>query len=541
MTKNNILLSVLSGLLLATSWFFKPFALLILVAIVPLLLVENSVEGLKDSQKKMTLYASITFLIWNSLTIWWIYKATLFGAIFAVIGNSFLMLFTFCLYFWLRRKSNFRISNYTLIIWWLAFEFAYLRTEISFPWLHLGNTFSTTPSLVQWYEYTGTLGGTLLVLFVNISLSRIIIAFKKSKNNKHTIYQTIATLFIPAFLFTYSWFVYSNYEEKGEAVEVVVVQPNIDPYKEKFDGLSDREQLDRILDLAAKKITPDTRMVVAPETAITENVWENNIENAMSSLVISNFLSNWQNLSVLIGASTRKIYENGETPSPTAIAFRDTAIFYDRYNTALMYDSAEIQIYHKSRLVIGVEKMPYPKYLKFLESISIDLGGTVGSLGTQETPSVFKFGNIMSAPVICYESVYGEYVTEYVHEGANMLSIITNDGWWGNTPGYKQHLSFASLRAIETRRTIARSANTGISCFVNQRGEILQPTEWWTPDVISDKVHLNTETTFYTKYGDWLGRAAGIFSLLLLAYGITLVLQSRRVSLKKRHSQETDN
>ena len=541
MTKNNLLLSVLSGLLLAASWFIKPFALLILIAIVPLLLVENSVEGLKNARKQMTLYASITFLVWNSLTIWWIYNATLFGAIFAVIGNSFLMLFTFYLYFWLRRKSNFKISSYTLIIWWLAFEFAYLRTEISFPWLNLGNTFSATPSLIQWYEYTGTLGGTLLVLFVNISLSKILIAFKESKNNKHTVYQTIATILIPAFLFTYSWFVYSNYEEKGEAVEVVVVQPNIDPYYEKFEGLSDREQLDRILDLAAKKITPNTRMVVAPETAITEYMWENNMENSMSSMVIHDFLSNWQNLSILIGASTRKIYRYDETPSPTARSFSDTAIFYDRYNTGLMYDSAKIQIHHKSKLVVGVEMMPYPEYLKFLESISLNLGGTVGSLGTQEIPSVFKFGNILAAPIICYESVYGEYVTEYVSQGANMLSIITNDGWWGDTPGYKQHLSFASLRAIETRRAIARSANTGISCFVNQRGEILQPTEWWTPDVISDKVHLNTETTFYTKYGDWLGRAAGIFSLLLMAYGITLVLQSRRVSLKKRHSKKLDN
>ncbi len=531
MTKHNLLLSILSGLLLTASWFIKPLVLLILVAFIPLLIIENNVKNMKDAQRQLTLYASITFFIWNSLTIWWIYKATLGGAIFAVIGNSFLMLLAFYIYFWVRRVSGFKISAYSLIVWWLAFEFAYLRAEITFPWLNLGNTFSTAPSLIQWYEYTGTLGGTLLILFVNISLSRILIAFKKT-NNKCTVIQLIITILIPLCLFTYSLFVYNSYKDKGEPVEIVVVQPNIDPYNEKFSGLSDREQLEKIIDLSLLKITSNTRMVVAPETAITEYIWENNMENTMSSLLIDSFLNNRKNFSVLIGASTSKIYRQDEDIPPTARSFSDTAIFYDRFNTALLYDSNKIQIHHKSKLVVGVEKMPYPQYLKFLDKISIDLGGTVGSLGTQKSPSVFQSGNILVAPVICYESVFGEYVTEYVRQGANMLAIITNDGWWGDTPGYKQHLSFATLRAIETRRSVARSANTGISCFVNQRGDIIKPTKWWVADAIIENICLNDEKTFYARYGDWLGRTAGVFSILLMVYGLTIKMQNKRASNK---------
>ena len=120
------------------------------------------------------------------------------------------------------------------------------------------------------------------------------------------------------------------------------------------------------------------------------------------------------------------------------------------------------------------------------------------------------------APVICYESIFGEYVTGYVQKGAELIFIITNDGWWKNTPGYKQHMSFARLRAIETRRSIARSANTGISCFINQRGDVSQPTGWWVDAAIKGTINANDEITFYVKYGDYIARISLFVSALLL-------------------------
>jgi len=122
--------------------------------------------------------------------------------------------------------------------------------------------------------------------------------------------------------------------------------------------------------------------------------------------------------------------------------------------------------------------MPYAKYLKFIQKLTLRLGGTFRSHAIQEKRSVLCAANdsICIAPVICYESIFGEFVTDYIKLGAQYIFIITNDGWWGNTPGYRQHNSFAALRAIENRRSIARSANTGISSFVNQRGEISQAT-----------------------------------------------------------------
>ena len=103
----------------------------------------------------------------------------------------------------------------------------------------------------------------------------------------------------------------------------------------------------------------------------------------------------------------------------------------------------------------------------------------------------------------------------YVRNGAHFIGVITNDGWWRDTPGHKQHLHYAVLRAIENRRSIARSANTGISAFINQKGQILQPTNFWEQDVIRANLKANSTTTFYTQHGDYLGRTATWLSVLV--------------------------
>jgi apolipoprotein N-acyltransferase len=161
-----------------------------------------------------------------------------------------------------------------------------------------------------------------------------------------------------------------------------------------------------------------------------------------------------------------------------------------------------------------------------LGALVIDLGGASGSLGKQAERSVFsnKDSTATAAPVICYESVFGEFCAEYIQKRANFIAVITNDGWWGNTAGHRQHLRFSSLRAIELRRSIARSANTGISCFVNQRGDILQPTEYWQPAVLKADLQLNTEMTFYAAYGDYLGR---IIAFLLVFVLISIAVKKK--------------
>jgi len=263
-----------------------------------------------------------------------------------------------------------------------------------------------------------------------------------------------------------------------------------------------------MLALAKEKTDSTTDYLIGPETALVEGIWENKIEESNSVQRIRQFLKDYPHLKFVLGLSSYRMYENGEKPSSTARPWRRKKnMYWDAYNTGMqMEDGQPIQLYHKSKLVPGVEKMPFPTLLKPLEKYAIDLGGMPGSLGVQDERTVFvahhKKRKIATA--ICYESIYGEYCGDYINKGAGLIFIITNDGWWKDTPGYKQHCSYARLRAIETRRSIARSANTGTSCFINQRGDIEQPTRFWVPAVIASTVNYNEEITFYTKYGDYI-------------------------------------
>ncbi|MEM9685533.1 MAG: apolipoprotein N-acyltransferase, partial [Bacteroidota bacterium] len=181
------------------------------------------------------------------------------------------------------------------------------------------------------------------------------------------------------------------------------------------------------------------------------------------------------------------------------------------------------QLYHKSKLVVGVETFPLKSVLEpLLGNIMLDLGGTIATKTTQEERGVFVSPDrkFKAAPVICYESVYGEFVTGYVKNEANFLAIITNDGWWSDTQGHKQHLSYARLRAIETRRSIARSANTGISALIDQKGTIISTLPYGTEGVLSGTIALNSSLTFYAKYGDYIARLALFIAGFLFLFGI---------------------
>jgi len=170
--------------------------------------------------------------------------------------------------------------------------------------------------------------------------------------------------------------------------------------------------------------------------------------------------------------------------------------------------------------------MPFRDVIKpLLGDFIINLGGTVGTHVTQDERSIFtnnKF-NISTAPIICYESVYGEFVTGFVQNGANILSVITNDGWWQNSQGHKQHLSFSRMRAIENRRSVARSANTGTSAFVNQRGDIIKSLGYEKRGSLSAVIKSSdAELTIYTQFGDYIARIAIFIMVVIFMYAISV-------------------
>ncbi|MBU8892688.1 MAG: apolipoprotein N-acyltransferase [Bacteroidales bacterium] len=534
------ILSLLSGILLTLPWYQQFSGVIILIAFVPLLLIEDYIYTTKQKNRSIILlgYAALTFVIWNILATYWVKNAAFMGVVAAVIVNTLLMTTTFWLFHITKRNLGTKTGNFSFIIYWTGFEHFYLNAEISWPWLNLGNALAKDIKLIQWYEYTGTLGGALWILILNLLLFYIIKSYINNRNLRIQFPQLISYFLLIIIPVLISLSIFRNYTEKGKEYNIAVLQPNIDPYNDKFGGMSHLQQLNIILKLAYSITDESTDYIVAPETALNNSLWEHNLKSNYSIQAIKSFVNKRPGLSFVIGMDYYKRYVPGEKISATASYWEKENVYYDFFNSAIQIDTSNyLPIYHKSKLVVGVEKMPYPKLFKLLENVILDLGGTTGSRGTQENRETFKNSsdNTRIAPVICYESVYGEFVTDYIKNGANFIFVITNDGWWGNTPGYKQHLNYSQIRAIETRRSVARSANTGISAFINQKGEILNRTEWWVPDAIKNTLKANSEYTFYVRYGDYIGRLADFLAVFLILYTISQLL------INKSRQRKSDN
>lgn len=521
--KQEYLLAILSGLILALPWYKHFSGVLLFIGFIPLLWVENHIASTyKKPKGRVFLLALVTALTWNITATWWIYNASFAGLLSAVIVSSLFMTIAFFLFHLAKKKLGNTIGYVSFVIFWIAFEFSYLHGQISWPWLTLGYGFLYNIKLIQWYEFTGALGGTLWVLIMNLLLF-----FFLNKSIRSTFTQQkkkILSIAIPSILFLpilISVIQYYSYKEKENPYDIIVVQPNMDPYL-KFNHISPIEHAMTQIEEADKLADEHVDFIVTPETSLLGDFWIGHFNEVRDIRLIRQLLKKYPQCSYVAGIVCRKRYKPGEAFPETARPMGRHGDHYDYYNSAILVDTtSNIQLYHKSQLVTGIEKMPYKRQLRFLEKAMVNLGGTFRSNAIQEERDVFQPLNdsVKVGPVICWESVFGEYVTDYVKKGANLLFIITNDGWWGNTPGHKHHNALGSIRAIETRRSVARSANTGISSFINQRGDILQELTWWKQGALRERINANNKITFYVKYGDYIGRTAfwlGIFTILLI-------------------------
>lgn len=534
--KQNYLLALLSAFILWLAWPPIPYSsILLLIGFVPLLVaIENIIRGDYQHKGKKVFWTSfLTGVVWNTASIYWVFNAmnaflpTAVSLLIAIVPFALaplLMALVFRLYYALRKKRNITWSFVGLISLWIGYEYLHQTWDLAFPWMTLGNGFANFHQIIQWYSVTGVYGGTLWIWIVNVL---VFLWYWQYKHKAAAISQKKLSISIAGVIIipmAVSIYQYVSYEEHINPSEVVVVQPNIDPYG-KFGSISPQEQLDNLITLSESVAKPNTEFFIWPETAISSQGGINEAEfrNHGAYQRVIHFLERFHNGNILSGIESYGLYTEQLTTTARPFAGQ----FIDSYNAAVLIDdSSKLQFYHKSKLVPGVEQMPFGEALAFMKPLFAHFGGTTGGYGSDKEPTVFySQSGIGIAPIICYESIWGNYVAQYVKDGAQLIAVVTNDGWWKNTSGKDQHLDYAKLRAIENRRWVARSANTGISGFINQRGDIVQQTSWWVPAALSQEVNLNEEITFYTASGDYIV----YISLLgcLLAFGLIILPKSR--------------
>ncbi|HKM94287.1 MAG TPA: apolipoprotein N-acyltransferase [Prolixibacteraceae bacterium] len=510
-------LAILSGILLSMAWLGVS-GLILLIAFVPLFYLNHYFVERKEQHLPIIFwsYAFISMLVWNVCATWWIGYATLAGAVFAIVANSFLMSIVWLLAHYACRLKHEGFGRLFFVFAWLSFEYLHFNWDLSWPWLTLGNGLSNDVRLIQWYEFTGVFGGSLWILLSNLLMWKLVkrYAVTFSRVTFIQLSPLLLLLIIPSFFSIVKFKVYS---EPLNSLSVVVLQPNIDPYHDKFDRMSAWEQHRLLIDLAETYNGQEVDLFVGPETAL-HNIWQNEIDQQGVVVQLKTFLKeNHPNAAFVIGATTYRRYYHPEEATPTSRFTHDSTMLYDAFNSALFITANQpCEIYHKSKLVSGVEKMPFKRYLKILERFVVNLGGATGSLATPNNPLVFKNNeNVVGVP-ICYESVFGDYSRAFIQKGANLLTVITNDGWWHNSPGYRQHLAYSRVQAIQFRRSVVRSANTGISALINSKGQIVQETPWWVETTLKGEVNRNEHLTFYARYGDYIARVAVFMFVLML-------------------------
>lgn len=481
-------------------WFPGP---VIFIAFVPFFLLASVTQPGHIVYGNRLLFIKIIpgFIIFNAIAIGWTRIAGVPLLLAAVTANSFLMAFAFWLG-WLAGTGNGRqYAPVTIIIAWMAMEYATNHFWLFSPWLNLGNGLARNTYLVQWYEFQGVAGGSLWVLTVNALIAAAVSGISSGlKKGLLMIPASAAILLviIPAILAP----MLLSRETGGAAgkTSVLVIQPNFDPHTEKFT-IPFTEQLETVISLAQRSGSGTPDWIITPETTIDDPIIISEPGTDRYIGRITGYLSAAPATSFLLGATT-----NSDTSKPIL------------HNSALQITSEGLKsVYHKSKLVPGIER-PFGRSVKFMQRLFPYLGGTGAGFYPQSgNPAMtHQAGGTALAPVICFESAFPEHVADFVKNGAGIIAVITNDGWWQGTKGYQQHFSFSPLRAIETRRPVVRAANTGISAIINHRGETVSQLKWWNQGFIAGEVTVPGRVTFFVRHGNIIGRASATALIFLL-------------------------
>jgi apolipoprotein N-acyltransferase len=508
-------LVILPANLFWLAWEPMPFTPLVFVAFAPLLLLAHRGRNMGGWRHFGLLFLSL--LLWNITTTWWVWFASDVGAIVMLLLNSFFMYLPFGLWrMWHRlapRKWQLHLRfDYVFIGIWLLYEFAHHRWDLSWPWLCLGNAFSGMTWYVQWYEFTGTLGGSALILLVNVCLYQAMLMWRTGDGGIDTskwrgfvkisgMKPLISAGVLVAVMGLISWVVgteATRSTNKGKAYWVASIQPNYDTYEEKFvlDPMQMVREMQATTDSAKRALMQRGQRLncsLWPETSLVSSI---NVDYMESDQQVA-FLKGMRfhdsvKTDYLMGVNMVQWYpwsgkgkpkvvmpDKSERVVAAARQSNDPEYWYTLHNSALWLGDT-LAYYHKSKLVPGTEQLPFVSTLPFLESlaISLDENSASGTLGKSDRAMALG-DDVKAAPVICYESIYGDYVSDYVGDGAQWLAVVTNDAWWRNTAGHKQHFSYAKLRAIEQRKWVGRAANTGNSGFINPNGESVLESVWY--------------------------------------------------------------
>ncbi len=503
------------------------------VGFVPMFVLYRKLRERDAGYGEVFRHGFTAFLLFNIFTTYWVTNTGFGPGLFTVLANSALMCLPWLAFYWTGRKSP-RIAFLAFAVCWIAFEHLHYNWGLNWPWLTLGNGLANWPALIQWYEITGVLGGSAWILGCNYLAFKAFFAPAAEPKKTPGLVQTlplIALFLLPIAGSLTRFYTYSPPE--AGTITVGTIQPNFEPHYEKFAVGGEPAVIDTFVRLSKAALAEGPLdYLLFPETSFSNFEEDRPLKNGPMR-ILQGELADTGLGHLITGYSGYHAFQAGE-PLSDAVRILDrgngTTFRYERLNAALQLNlnNQEVQTYRKGVFVPGAESFPFNKVLFFLEPLVANLGGSIAGYGVQEKRTPFTSSKAKVAPVICYESVFGEYFTDYIREGAQAIFVITNDGWWDNSAGHKQHLYYSSLRAIETRRSVVRSANVGACAFINQRGQILSRTSYDEEGFLRGEMQLNDAITPYVRFGDIISRIALLLAGMVLLSNLARSLRGKK-------------
>lgn len=500
--ENKLAVALSAGLLLGLS--FPPINFSFLTF--PAFLLLFSLSEKCATNKQLAYYGYFGFVLWNLIGTYWLMMASLIAGVAAILANAAIMTIPLVLMRVFSKKSDSPLFLALLnAATWVSYEYLHHNWDLSWPWLSIANAWANQVSLIQYISVTGHLGVTFWVIF---SSSLAYYALK----NKNRFYAILATFcFLLPSGTSLLYYLSVPQEPVNKVTNVSVIQPNHDSYQQHGGFGNHQILMDSLFSITKQTITPQTELVVWPENAIDAGIYM----NSYTANRIADSASTW-NTTFVAGTGLFKLYN--EPPALFMDMYNDKARNY--FNSALYVNSDGVKSrYDKHNLVPIVERFPFVKFFHSVDVFGWLNWGKIAGFGKGEVPTPIITDTFTTQGLICYDSVYPSWIRKFVENGTDFITIITNDGWWGNTSGHYQHFAFARLRAIEFDRWVVRSANNGFSGIIDPKGNVIIKTNYWERTGFNFQVPSKTTETYYTKFGDWLSNLC-LFIMIIAALPI---------------------
>lgn len=483
---NPTLRALLIGVLLSAAW--PPMNLFPLMWIGFWLLLREVRES--DGIRQAMARVYLPLVLWNLGTTYWLMMATVAGGAAAILANAVVLAVPLGLSWpFLKKGAGGWMGVLSAASVWILFEWLHTRWELAWPWLQLGNGLAAWPILYQWIGLTGIFG---LSFWIFLSVALIPDAGTKYVKWKSFVWTTSLPVLVSVIIY-FVWI-----PSPDRTVPVTVVQPNYDSYL-RLGGYSEPvTPLLGLFELTDSVRTHDSRLILWPENSVMDDIYNNFPRESQFLLEAA---ARDRGATFITGATFMEIFPV-DTDEPLVRRFGN-GVPFKAYNSALAWPTNDtLRVYQKRHLVPIVETIPWLRYLDAIDIFGIDFPQMNSYHRGQELVNF----NTVYGPVpamVCYDSVFPNWVRRTVRGGAIFVTVITNDGWWGHTSGHYQHFEFARLRAVETRRAVLRSANNGISGVIDANGRVLKKTAYWERTGFTYDTPIYETTTPYTLLGDW--------------------------------------